>query len=159
MRWIWPVSNTYSLSMIYAGFKRVGTWWNYKNVISPFYRLYYIEKGNIKVYINNIVMSLLRVHRSWFLNLLSIVMNAMILWIIITFVFDDPDRKCGHSESYRWTWKWRHILWTLIWWNVIWSWTCINILWCPIRNVMITIEMIYESHEEKISFTFPVNGE
>ena len=24
------VSNTYSLSMIYAGFKRVGTWWNYK---------------------------------------------------------------------------------------------------------------------------------
>ena len=48
------VSNTYSLSMIYAGFKRVGTWWNYKNVISPFYRLYYIEKGNGKVYINNI---------------------------------------------------------------------------------------------------------
>lgn len=47
------VSNTYSLSMIYAGFKRVGTWWNYKNVISPFYRLYYIEKGNGKVYINN----------------------------------------------------------------------------------------------------------
>lgn len=48
------VSNIYSLSMIYAGFKRVGTWWSYKNVISPFYRLYYIEKGNGKVYINNV---------------------------------------------------------------------------------------------------------
>lgn len=43
-----------SLSMIYTGFKRVGTWWNYKNVISPFYRLYYIEKGRGKVYINHI---------------------------------------------------------------------------------------------------------
>lgn len=39
--------------MIYAGFKRVGTWWNYKNVISPFYRLYYIEKGCGRVYVNN----------------------------------------------------------------------------------------------------------
>lgn len=35
--------NPYSLSMVYAGYKRVGTWWNYKNVISPFYRLYYVE--------------------------------------------------------------------------------------------------------------------
>lgn len=39
------VYKTFSLSMIYTGFKRVGSWWNYKNVISPFYRLYYIEKG------------------------------------------------------------------------------------------------------------------
>lgn len=52
------VSNTYSLSMIYAGFKRVGTWWNYKNVISPFYRLYYIESGNGRVYINNVCYEL-----------------------------------------------------------------------------------------------------
>lgn len=46
-------SNTISLSMIYAGFKRVGTWWNYQNVISPFYRLYYIEEGRGRVYINH----------------------------------------------------------------------------------------------------------
>lgn len=52
------VSNTYSLTMIYAGFSRVGTWWNYKNVISPFYRLYYIENGNGKVYINNVCYEL-----------------------------------------------------------------------------------------------------
>ncbi len=42
---------TYSLSMIYTGYKQVGTWWNYKNVISPFYRLYYIESGKGRVYI------------------------------------------------------------------------------------------------------------
>lgn len=47
-------STTLSLSMIYAGFKRVGTWWNYKNIISPFYRLYYIKNGRGRVYINNI---------------------------------------------------------------------------------------------------------
>lgn len=45
-------NNGYSLFMIYAGFKRVGTWWNYKNVSSPFYRLYYIEKGKGVVYVN-----------------------------------------------------------------------------------------------------------
>lgn len=47
------ISNAISLSMIYAGFKRVGTWWNYQNVISSFYRLYYIESGRGKVYIGN----------------------------------------------------------------------------------------------------------
>lgn len=52
------VSCSYSLSMIYTGFKRVENWWNYKNVISPFYRLYYIEKGNGKVYINNMIYEL-----------------------------------------------------------------------------------------------------
>ena len=52
------VSCSYCLSMIYTGFKRVESWWNYKNVISPFYRLYYIEKGNGKVYINNTVYEL-----------------------------------------------------------------------------------------------------
>ncbi|MFR8837012.1 MULTISPECIES: AraC family transcriptional regulator [Bacteroides] len=50
--------NTLFLSMIYTGFKRVGTWWNYKNVISPFYRLYYVEKGKGKVYINNLLYEL-----------------------------------------------------------------------------------------------------
>lgn len=29
-----------SLQIIFAGSKRVGSWWNYRNVISPFYRLY-----------------------------------------------------------------------------------------------------------------------
>lgn len=47
------VSNPFCLSMIYTGFKQVGVWWNYKNVISPFYRLYYIKKGKGKVYINH----------------------------------------------------------------------------------------------------------
>lgn len=46
-------SNICSLSMIYAGFKCVGTWWNYKNVISPFYRLYYIADGYGRVYLDN----------------------------------------------------------------------------------------------------------
>jgi AraC-like DNA-binding protein len=43
-----------SLSMLYAGFKRVESWWNFKDVMSPFYRLYYIADGKGKVYINNI---------------------------------------------------------------------------------------------------------
>ena len=34
-----------SLQIIFAGSKRVGTWWNYRNVISPFYRLYHIDGG------------------------------------------------------------------------------------------------------------------
>lgn len=43
-----------SLFTVYAGFKHVESWWNFKNVISPFYRLYYIEKGKGRVYIDNI---------------------------------------------------------------------------------------------------------
>lgn len=43
---------TFPLAMFYTGFKQVGTWWNYKNIISPFHRLYYVEKGHAKVYIN-----------------------------------------------------------------------------------------------------------
>ena len=57
-----PISNTtytFSLSMLYAGFKRVENWWNFRNVISPFYRLYYIENGRGRVYINNVVYDLL----------------------------------------------------------------------------------------------------
>lgn len=34
-----------SLQIIFAGSKRVGSWWNYRNVISPFYRLYHIDGG------------------------------------------------------------------------------------------------------------------
>lgn len=41
-----------TLSMIYAGSIRVGQWWRYKNVVSPFYRLYYIESGTGAVWIN-----------------------------------------------------------------------------------------------------------
>ena len=44
--------------MLYAGFKRVESWWNFNDVISPFYRLYYIEAGKGKVYINNIAYEL-----------------------------------------------------------------------------------------------------
>lgn len=41
-----------SLSLLYAGFKRVETWWNFQDVISPFYRLYYIKEGEGTVYMN-----------------------------------------------------------------------------------------------------------
>lgn len=41
-----------SLSLLYAGFKRVETWWNFKDVISPFYRLYYIKEGEGTIYMN-----------------------------------------------------------------------------------------------------------
>lgn len=37
------------LKIIYAGTKSVGTWWNFKNIISPFYRLYYIHRGEGEV--------------------------------------------------------------------------------------------------------------
>lgn len=42
-----------SLFMLYAGIKKVGSWWNYQNIISPFYRLYYVDDGQGRVYINN----------------------------------------------------------------------------------------------------------
>ena len=41
-----------SLPLLYADYSRVETWWNYQDVISPFYRLYLITKGKGKVYIN-----------------------------------------------------------------------------------------------------------
>lgn len=41
-----------SLPLLYADSSRVETWWNYQDVISPFYRLYLITKGKGKVYIN-----------------------------------------------------------------------------------------------------------
>lgn len=41
-----------SLPLLYADCSRVETWWNYQDVISPFYRLYLITKGRAKVYIN-----------------------------------------------------------------------------------------------------------
>lgn len=48
-----------SLFTVYAGFKHVEGWWNFKNVISPFYRLYYIEKGEGRVYIDNVSYDLI----------------------------------------------------------------------------------------------------
>ncbi len=39
--------------MLYAGSIRVEKWWNFQNIISPFYRLYYIQDGHAKVYLNN----------------------------------------------------------------------------------------------------------
>ena len=41
-----------SLPLLYADYSRVETWWNYQDVISPFYRLYLITKGRGVVYIN-----------------------------------------------------------------------------------------------------------
>lgn len=41
-----------SLPLLYADHSRVESWWNYQDVISPFYRLYLITKGKGKVYIN-----------------------------------------------------------------------------------------------------------
>lgn len=44
--------NTLSLQMIYAGYSKVGTEWCYKNVVSPFTRLYLINEGHASVYMN-----------------------------------------------------------------------------------------------------------
>lgn len=44
--------NTLSLQMIYAGYSKVGTEWCYKNVVSPFTRLYLIDEGHASVYMN-----------------------------------------------------------------------------------------------------------
>ncbi|MEG1579696.1 MAG: AraC family transcriptional regulator [Bacteroidaceae bacterium] len=49
---------TPSLSMLYTGFKKVGPWWNFQEVISPFYRLLYVKSGNGKVIINKVVYRL-----------------------------------------------------------------------------------------------------
>ncbi len=43
-----------SLSLIYTGYKRVEQWWNFKNVISPFYRILYIESGSGRITVNNV---------------------------------------------------------------------------------------------------------
>lgn len=45
--------NTLSLQMIYAGYSKVGTEWCYKNVVSPFTRLYLINEGHASVYMNH----------------------------------------------------------------------------------------------------------
>lgn len=42
-----------SLPLLYVDYIRVETWWNYQNVISPFYRLYLINKGKGAVYVNH----------------------------------------------------------------------------------------------------------
>lgn len=39
---------------IFAGVKRVGHWWNFKHVVSPFYRLYYVESGAARVCVNEV---------------------------------------------------------------------------------------------------------
>lgn len=50
--------DTFSLSMLYAGFKRVESWWNFKEVVSPFYRLYYIAAGKGRIYMDRNVYEL-----------------------------------------------------------------------------------------------------
>lgn len=44
--------NTLSLNMIYTGYSQVGKEWCYKNIISPFTRIYLIDKGTGYVYMN-----------------------------------------------------------------------------------------------------------
>lgn len=43
-----------SLWPIFAGMKQVGRWWNFKHVISPFYRLYYVESGAARVCVDDV---------------------------------------------------------------------------------------------------------
>lgn len=49
--------NTLSLHMIYTGHCEVGKEWCYRNIISPFTRLYLIDKGTANVYMNQKSMS------------------------------------------------------------------------------------------------------
>lgn len=44
--------NTLSLNMIYTGHCQVGKEWCYKNIISPFTRIYLIDKGSAFIYMN-----------------------------------------------------------------------------------------------------------
>lgn len=44
--------NTLSLQMLYAGYHMAGKEWCYKNVISPFSRMYLIDEGEAAVYMN-----------------------------------------------------------------------------------------------------------
>lgn len=46
------IQNTLSLHMIYAGYYEVGKEWCYRNVLSPFSRLYLIDKGEAWIYMN-----------------------------------------------------------------------------------------------------------
>lgn len=39
------IINSLQLDMLFTEFKQVGPWWNYKNVISPFSRLYLVTEG------------------------------------------------------------------------------------------------------------------
>lgn len=41
-----------SLDLLYAGFYKVGKWWNFKSLVSPFYRLFLITKGECSITIN-----------------------------------------------------------------------------------------------------------
>lgn len=43
-----------SLLPIFAGTKLVGRWWNFKNIVSPFYRLYYVESGAARVCVDDV---------------------------------------------------------------------------------------------------------
>lgn len=44
--------NTLSLQMLYAGYHTAGKEWCYRNVISPFSRMYLIDQGEAAVYMN-----------------------------------------------------------------------------------------------------------
>jgi len=52
------VLQSLQLSLLNIGYATLDTHWNYDNVISPFIRLYYITKGNAKVYHNNMEFDL-----------------------------------------------------------------------------------------------------
>ena len=76
-----------SLPLLYADYSRVETWWNYQDVISPFYRLYLITKGKEKSILIRRDTNYCPDNFSLYPSLLSIVMNVMILWSIIISVF------------------------------------------------------------------------
>lgn len=37
------------LNLVYTGFYQVNRWWNFKNLVSPLYRLYFITKGECQI--------------------------------------------------------------------------------------------------------------
>lgn len=79
--------NTLSLQMLYAGYHTAGKEWCYNNVISPFSRMYLIDKGEAAVYMNKKSIIYRPVSCLLFLNSLFICMNAITLCTIIIFVF------------------------------------------------------------------------
>jgi AraC-like DNA-binding protein len=45
-------------SLLFNSYEKVGEWWNYKNIISPFNRLYFITEGEGRVFLDNILYHL-----------------------------------------------------------------------------------------------------
>ena len=54
-----PLIDDLQIRMLNAGFSEVGQEWNYRNITSPFSRLYYIHKGEGVILPNNVMYKLL----------------------------------------------------------------------------------------------------